>query len=308
MNDSMILTNEQRQKLEKMGYRFAGKNYHAAAKICHWTKKSILDEGVCYKEKFYGIESHRCLQMSPSIPFCHQKCLFCWRDLSSTDSKWEGPFDDPKEIIDDCIDAQRNLLCGFFGNEKANKKKAMESSDPKNAAISLAGEPMLYPEIGELISEFNRRDFTTFLVSNGLTPSKLNKLPQDPTQIYISLDAPEKSTYNNLCRPQVEEAWEKLNKSLETLHSFNCRKVLRITAVREKNMFNPQGYANLIKKSQPDFIEVKAYMFVGYSRQRLSLDNMPMFSEVKDFAQDIGKLCGMDIINEATESRVVLLG
>ena len=60
----MIFTDNQIQKLQKMGYRFAGNNYHAAAKICHWTKKSILDEGVCYKEKFYGIKSHRCLQMS----------------------------------------------------------------------------------------------------------------------------------------------------------------------------------------------------------------------------------------------------
>ncbi|PKL67621.1 MAG: 4-demethylwyosine synthase TYW1 [Methanobacteriales archaeon HGW-Methanobacteriales-1] len=303
----MILTIEQRQKLEKMGYRFAGENYHAAAKICHWTKKSILDEGVCYKEKFYGIESHRCLQMSPSIPFCQQKCFFCWRDLSSTDIKWEGPYDEPKEIIEDCIQAQKKLLCGFFGNEKANKKKAMESGDPKNAAISLAGEPMLYPEIGELISEFNRRDFTTFLVSNGLTPSKLKELPQDPTQLYISLDAPEKDTYQKLCRPQIEGAWENLNDSLELLSTFDCRKVLRITAVREKNMFDPQGYADLIKKAQPDFVEVKAYMFVGYSRQRMALDNMPMFSEVKDFARDIGNLCGMEVVNESTESRVVLL-
>lgn len=304
----MKLTTEQRQKLEKMGYRFAGNNYHAAAKICHWTKKSILDEGVCYKEKFYGIESHRCLQMSPSIPFCQQKCFFCWRDLSSTDIEWEGPYDEPKEIIEDCIQAQRKLLCGFFGNEKANKKKALESNDPKNAAISLAGEPMLYPEIGELISEFHRRDFTTFLVSNGLTPSKLKDLPQDPTQLYLSLDAPEKETHQKLCQPQIEGAWEKLNDSLELLSTFDCRKVLRITAVREKNMLDPQGYANLIKKAQPDFIEVKAYMFVGYSRQRMALDNMPMFSEVKDFARDIGELCGMEVVNEATESRVVLLG
>ena len=106
--------------------------------------------------------------------------VFSAGGLSSTDIEWEGPYDEPKEIIEDCIQAQRKLLCGFFGNEKANKKKALESNDPKNAAISLAGEPMLYPEIGELISEFHRRDFTTFLVSNGLTPSKLKDTSSRP--------------------------------------------------------------------------------------------------------------------------------
>lgn len=77
-------------------------------------KKSILNEGFCYKEKFYGIESHRCLQMSPAVPFCHQKCSFCWRDLSLTKTKWVGDYDDPKTIIQDAIHAQNKLLCGFF--------------------------------------------------------------------------------------------------------------------------------------------------------------------------------------------------
>ncbi len=304
----MILKDNQLQKLQKMGYRFAGKHHHAATKICHWTKKSILDEGVCYKEKFYGIKSHRCLQMSPSVPFCHQQCLFCWRDLSNTNFEWKGKYDEPKEIIDECIEAQRNLLCGFFGNNNSNPKKLKECNNPTNAAISLAGEPMLYPEISALISEFNHRKFTTFLVSNGLTPNQFKTLDEDPTQLYLSLDAPDKKTYKSLCRPQIEGAWDLLNSSLEHMSSLNCRRVIRITAVNGKNMFDSEGYANLINKASPDFVEIKAYMFVGYSRQRLELNNMPMFSEVKNFAKNIGDLCSKEIINESQESRVVLLG
>ena len=52
----MSLTKEQQKKLEKSGYRFVGNNGHAATKICHWTKQSILDKGVCYKEQFYGVK------------------------------------------------------------------------------------------------------------------------------------------------------------------------------------------------------------------------------------------------------------
>ncbi|MGB9979249.1 4-demethylwyosine synthase TYW1 [Methanobacterium sp.] len=303
----MSLSNENLKKLEKMGYRFVGVNKHSAAKVCHWTKKSILDEGECYKQKFYGIESHRCLQISPSVPFCHQKCLFCWRDLSVTETEWKGDFDEPGEIIEGSIEAQRKLLCGFFGNEKANKKKLDESQDPNNAAISLAGEPMLYPKIDDLIEEFHRRNFTTFLVTNGMTPEKLENLKEEPTQLYISLDAPNKETFNKLCNPQIENGWDNLNKSLDLLSSFDCRKVLRMTCVKGYNMQNVDEYADIIKRTNPDFVEIKAYMFVGYSRKRLTFENMPSNQEIYDFANSVAEKCDLEIKDKAYESRVVLL-
>lgn len=303
----MSLNKKQVEKLESSGYRFVGSHNHAAAKICHWTKQSILDKGVCYKEKFYGIESHRCLQMAPAVPNCQQKCEFCWRDLSYTQTQYEGEYDDPKTIIDEAVKAQNNLLCGFFGNDKANKEKLEESKTPTNAAISLAGEPMLYPEIDELIAEFNRRNFTTFVVSNGQCVDKLKNLENEPYQLYLSLDAPTKKIYNDVCQPQISEGWDNLNQSLDTLASFNSRTCIRTTCVKGRNMTNPEKYAELIKKASPDFVEIKAYMCVGSSRHRLTPDNMPTFDEVKSFAQKIGENCGKKIVNESEVSRVVLL-
>ena len=296
----MSLNKKQVEKLESSGYRFVGSHNHAAAKICHWTKQSILDKGVCYKEKFYGIESHRCLQMAPAVPNCQQKCEFCWRDLSYTQTQWEGEYDDPKTIIDEAVKAQNNLLCGFFGNDKANKEKLEESKTPTNAAISLAGEPMLY-------AEFNRRNFTTFVVSNGQCVDKLKNLENEPYQLYLSLDAPTKKIYNDVCQPQISEGWDNLNQSLDTLASFNSRTCIRTTCVKGRNMTNPEKYAELIKKASPDFVEIKAYMCVGSSRHRLTPDNMPTFDEVKSFAQKIGENCGKKIVNESEVSRVVLL-
>jgi len=304
---SSALTLDEQKKLEYSGYRFVGKNRHAAAKICHWTKKSLLNEGVCYKEKFYGVESHRCLQMSPAIPFCHQKCSFCWRDLSLTKTDWVGEYDDPKTIIEEAIAAQNQLLCGFFGNDNADRKKLEESKEPNNAAISLAGEPMLYPDIDELIAEFKKQDFTTFLVSNGLLNEKLANLENEPTQLYISLDAPNEKVYKELCNPQIEDGWDSINKSLKTLNSFNSRTCIRTTLVKHKNMLESENYASLIDLANPDFIELKAYMCVGYSRERLTLDNMPTFQEVIDFAEKIANLTGREIINDSEISRVVLL-
>lgn len=303
----MSLNKKQVEKLESSGYRFVGSHNHAAAKICHWTKQSILDKGVCYKEKFYGIESHRCLQMAPAVPNCQQKCEFCWRDLSYTQTQWEGEYDNPKTIIDEAVKAQNNLLCGFFGNDKANKEKLEESKTPTNAAISLAGEPMLYPEIDELIAEFNRRNFTTFVVSNGQCVDKLKNLENEPYQLYLSLDAPTKKIYNDVCQPQISEGWDNLNQSLDTLASFNSRTCIRTTCVKGRNMTNPEKYAELIKKASSDFVEIKAYMCVGSSRHRLTPDNMPTFDEVKSFAQKIGENCGKKIVNESEVSRVVLL-
>ena len=303
----MTFTKEEQAKLEYSGYRFVGQYGHAAAKICHWTRKSMVNEGVCYKEKFYGVKSHRCLQMSPAVPFCNQKCSFCWRDLSQTRIEWEGEYDDPKTIIEGAINAQNNLLCGFGGNKKVDRKKLEESKKPTNAAISLAGEPTLYPEIDELIAEFHRQDFTTFLVTNGMNWEKLGNLDNEPTQLYVSLDAPNEKVYKELCNPQINDAWNNLNKTLELMNSIDSRTAIRITSVKDKNMFNTDEYAELINKANPTYVEVKAYMFVGSSRKRLSLDNMPSHQDVRDFAQEIADKTGRELTQEAEVSRVVLL-
>lgn len=303
----MTFAEEKRKKLEYSGYRFVGNHKHSAVKICHWTKQSLLDKGVCYKEKFYGVKSHRCLQMSPAVNFCQQKCEFCWRDFTDNHTEWVGEYDEPGLIIDQAIEAQNKLLCGFNGNDNTNRTKLEESKTPTNAAISLAGEGTLYPEISEMISEFKKRNFTTFLVSNGQSVDRLKNLDSEPFQLYLSLDAPDKKTYNDLCKPQINDAWSNLNESLETLASFDSRTCIRTTCVKGKNMENPEEYGKLIKKANPDFIEIKAYMCVGSSRDRLTLDNMPTFKEVTDFATKIGESCGREIVDSSEISRVVLL-
>lgn len=306
----MIISQTKQKDLEKKGYRFAGKNIHAANKICHWTRKSIVDEGTCYKEQFYGIKSHRCLQMSPTIAYCQHKCLFCWRDTDITKTSWDSDdYDDPKTIIEDCIENQKKLLCGFFGNENANPEKLEECVKPNNAALSLAGEPLLYPEINQLIEEFHKQNFTTFLVSNGENPDKIEALGKhEPTQLYISLDAPNKEIYKKVCKPQVSNGWEKLQESLELLSTIDTRKVLRITSVKDLNMIHTEEYAKIIEKADVDYVEIKAYMFVGDSRNRLQWENMPKTVDIQEFAQSIAEKTSMNIIDEVEKSRVLLLG
>ncbi|MEM1822940.1 MAG: 4-demethylwyosine synthase TYW1 [Candidatus Hadarchaeales archaeon] len=296
------------ERLQKAGYRIIGR--HSAVKVCHWTKKSLLDRGVCYKEEFYGrelgIKSHLCLQMTPALWFCDHKCVHCWRDTRVTSSVWEGEPDDPSLILDLAIRAQRELLSGFGGNPVVNRKKFEEAKNPKHCAISLAGEPTFYPKIAELIEECAKRGMTSFLVSNGMHPKVLEKIPS-PSQLYISVLAPNEELYRRLCSPLIQDGWNRLLQSLDVLRSFKGRTAIRITLIRGMNMDDPAAYAPLVIRAEPDFVEVKGYMWVGYSRSRLKLENMPSHADVTSFASELSSATGYRISGEQPASRVVLL-
>jgi len=295
--------------LEKQHYEVVGN--HSAVEICSWTKKSLVDRGVCYKQKFYGINCHRCCQMTPSAGFCNQRCLFCWRAIEATQAnKMIGKVDDPDFIIDGCIRAQKRKLSGFGGNKDLNKKKFKEAQEPMHFAISLSGEPTLYSKLPDLVKELHKRGKTTFIVTNGTNPAMLKRLIKEkakPTQLYISLDAPNKDLYKRIDRPQIRGGWERLMKSLDLMKKFK-RTVVRITAIKGLNMIEPENYAQILKKYKPLFVEVKAYMWLGWSRKRLQPTNMPTHLEIRKFSKEIAKHCGYKIIDEQKASRVCLLG
>ncbi len=290
--------------LEKQGYRFTGD--HSSVKICSWTKNSLLDGGECYKHKFYGINTHQCVQMTPSM-VCPNRCVFCWRSLDYYTAETMKEIDDPVKIIENSIKAQRELLSGFGGNKKVNKDKFKQAQDPKHFAISLTGEPTIYPKLKELIKELTNRGYTSFLVTNGMFPDALEKLDPLPTQLYLSLDAPTKELYLKTDNPLLKDFWERLNRSLEILSKLKTRRVIRITAVKGINMSNEEDYAELIKKANPDWVEVKSYSWVGESRQRLTLENVPTYEECLEFAEKLGKLLDMKIIDTHERSRAILL-
>ena len=296
--------------LKKQKYHLVGK--HSAVKRCKWLYESIVNNRPCYKQKFYGIQSHRCIQMTPSLYYCTQQCLFCWRaqsgDLQVTWDEMKNPNKDtPEEIVEGCLRAQERIISGYKGNEKTDWRKFQEALRPSQVAISLTGEPTLYEPLGELIRMFHQRGLTTFLVSNGTLPSKLSKLSQEPTQLYISVCAPNEQVYKRVCRPQFPNAWSKLNETLGLLQSFRCPTVTRMTLVKEHNMDLVDEYAKLVEKANPTYIETKAYMHIGFSNLRLGFDSMPTYKEVRAFAGQLSEKTGYGVIDEAPESRVVLL-
>ena len=108
--------------------------------------------------------------------------------------------------------------------------------------------------------------------------------------------------------PVIARAWERVNKTLELLPSLNTRTVIRHTLVKGWNMNNIEQYAKLDEKAEPWFIEAKGYVYVGYSRERLKMENMPSHNDVRAFSEKLAELTGYKIEDERKDSRVVLLG
>ena len=291
-------------KLEWQGYKLIGAS--AGVKGCHWLKMKLLHDKSCYKERFYGIQSHRCLQMTPTVNICNCQCLFCWRFHGMQDYSSDKK-EDPAELLDKLIIAQKEIVSGFGGDERCSKKMWNDARSPKHVAISLSGEPTLYPGLSDFIAECKRRGMTTFLVTNGTNPKAIERLEVLPTQLYVTLSAPNSEIFERLCLPRSPKLWDRLNETLALLPSLSTRKVIRHTLVKEWNLGWESEYAKLISKASPDFVEAKAYMFVGDSRNRLTISNMPGIEEIRTFADRLAAETSYKIKDEQADSRVVLL-
>ncbi|MHA1379949.1 MAG: 4-demethylwyosine synthase TYW1 [Candidatus Helarchaeota archaeon] len=299
--------------LKKQKYHIVG--HHSAIKKCRWTHNSLVYNRVCYKQKFYGVKSHRCMQITPSLIWCSHACQFCWRiqpqdiKLNWNQTKISVPIDSPKKILDGCIREWRRILSGYkpSSHKKVDWKKWKEANEPFSVAISLSGEPTLYPFISDLIFEIKKRNLIAFLVTNGTFPEVLKNI-EEPNQLYVSVIATNKKEYKKICRPLISDGWERLNKTFELIPSFNCPTVFRLTLMHGMNLKNPEEFAKIINNSTPTYVECKGYMYLGFSRKRgLTLDHMPRHEEIKLFSEKISALTGYKILDESIESRVVLL-
>lgn len=298
---------EKKEVLERQGYRIVGE--HSGVKLCHWTKASLTKGIGCYKQTFYGIDSARCLQMTPTVDACNLSCQFCWRTQEwGSDSLLVA--DDPAMIVEESIRAQREILTGFKGNPNVTPERFLEAWHPTNVAISLTGEPTLYRRLGEMIDEFKRRKMSTFLVTNGTTPAVLRRMHAEgrlPTQLYVTVAAPNEEVYRRLVGPKSDNEFRKVRETLALLPTLPTRTVIRHTLVEGWNLGWEDEYAKLDRIAKPMFIECKGYSFVGESRLRLQAENVPSHVTIRRFAQSLADRTGYQIAAEREDSRVVLL-
>lgn len=292
----------------RAGYRLVGT--HSGVQICRWARAALTGRRLCYK-RWYGIQSHRCLQLTPALQFCNLRCVFCWRFHTSGRFKAEHEWDSPGLILDEAIAAQRKLLSGFKANPHVSKKLFEESMNPIHVAISLDGEPTLYPMIADLIREISQRRMTSFLVTNGTMPNRLEDildLGAEPTNLYVSIYGPDRATYAKVTRPLVPDVWERVRASIGLLKDFKrSRTVMRLTLVKGTNMHQPETYSRLVEEGAPSILELKGYSWLGESRHRLPMNAMPYQFEIRQFAKKMQQTTGYEIAAEDSVSRVVLL-
>ena len=299
-----LMINNYEAVYKKQHYGLVGS--HSAVKVCHWTKSELLGKAACYKNTFYGIKSHQCIQMTPALNQCSENCDFCWR-FQGFDSMHINEEDDPEFILEESIKAHLKLISGFKGNPKVKKELFEEASHPRHMAISLTGEPTLYTRLGELIEAATRRGITTFVVTNGTMPKVLETLNPLPTQLYVTVAGPTKEIFNDVLHPAIGNAWENFNKTLDLLPSLDTRTVIRHTMVKNVNFPFYDEYEKMDRRADPDFIESKGYVHVGQSAGRLSYENMPTHDEIMEFSSTMAKRLGYFEYADRFESRVAMI-
>jgi len=97
-------------------------------------------------------------------------------------------------------------------------------------------------------------------------------------------------------------------KCLDLLKTRKYRTCIRLTMIKDENMDNEDQYADLIRRGNPDVIELKSYVHVGESRRFYSQENMPTLDEMKVFMDKLLKeLPEYEYIRQHIPSRAILL-
>lgn len=300
-------TEEDKRSYEKVGYKLIGK--HSAVQLCRWTKSKISGGKNCYKS-VYGIDSSRCVQGTTSLNLCQFSCQFCWRTFKPNRFKSEGNWDNPKIILDGFIEAQRKLLSGYGGNPKTTKEVFRKSMDPQHIALSLDGEMLLYPQIAELIKEIKNRKMTVFLVTNGTMPNRIKELLEkdaEPDNLSISVYATNKEDYKKITNSMIPDEFEKVLETLNLMKNFKtARTIMRTTLVKGLNDHNADEFSNLINNYKPKFVQLKGYSWLGESKKRLKLSNMPTMKEIEDYGKIIQEKTNYILKLKDKISRVII--
>jgi len=279
-----MLTDPLRKALTKQGYKLVGS--HSGVKLCRWTKSMLRGRGGCYKHTFYGIASHRCMEATPSLA-CANKCVFCWRHHKNpVGREWRWAVDAPEKIMSEALAFHVKMIREFKGVPGVIPARFQEGLEPRHCALSLVGEPIIYPHINRLMEMLHERRISTFMVTNAQIPDKIESL-RPVTQLYVSIDGATKESLQEIDRPLFKDFWERFLACLDALSRKGQRTVYRLTLVKGMNVTQIDEYAALVARGRPDFIEIKGVTYCGTSNSgdesELTMQNVPWHEEVVQF-------------------------
>jgi tRNA wybutosine-synthesizing protein 1 len=274
--------------LTKQGYSIVGS--HSGVKICRWTKSALRGRGSCYKYSFYGIASHQCMETTPSLS-CSNKCVFCWRHgTNPVGTTWRWVVDPPKLIFDGVKAGHYKKIKMMRGVPGVRAERFAEAMRIRHCALSLVGEPIFYPHINEFTAMLHKEHISSFLVCNAQHPDQLAAL-KPVTQLYVSIDASNRESLRKIDRPLHRDFWERFQRCLDILRErrFEQRTVFRLTLVKGFNIDDEaEGYADLVERGLPCFVEVKGVTYCGTSSSAgagLTMQNVPFYEEVCAFVE-----------------------
>ena len=279
-----MVTDRQRKQLEKEGYKIIGS--HSAVKLCRWTKHHARGRGGCYKHTFYGISSRNCMEATPSLA-CANKCTFCWRHHKNpVGTSWQWDTDDAGFIVQEAVTKHLEMIKQLRGVPGVTDEKFSSAMSVKHCALSLVGEPIMYPQIDTLLELLHNRRISTFLVTNAQFPEAIRSL-RPVTQLYVSVDAADPVTLKAVDRPLFSDYWERFIASLVSLKKKRQRTVYRLTLVKTQNMDDVQAYVDLVSLGEPSFIEIKSVTYCGTSTgaSDITMSSVPYHEEVKKFGE-----------------------
>jgi tRNA wybutosine-synthesizing protein 1 len=272
--------------LTKQGYSIVGS--HSGVKICRWTKSALRGRGSCYKFSFYGIASHLCMETTPSLS-CSNKCVFCWRHgTNPVGTTWRWKVDPPEMIFEGVKEGHYRKIKMMKGVPGVRAERFAEAMRIKHCALSLVGEPIFYPHINEFTALLHNEHISSFLVCNAQHPDQLAAL-KPVTQLYVSIDASNKDSLRKIDRPLHRDFWERFCRCLDILREkrFQQRTVFRLTLVKGFNIDDEvEGYADLVERGLPCFIEIKGVTYCGTSTSSsagLTMANVPFYTEIQAF-------------------------
>ncbi|RKF59354.1 S-adenosyl-L-methionine-dependent tRNA 4-demethylwyosine synthase [Golovinomyces cichoracearum] len=278
--------------LTKQGYSIVGS--HSGVKICRWTKSALRGRGSCYKYSFYGIASHQCMETTPSLS-CSNKCVFCWRHgTNPVGTTWRWVVDPPELIFNGVKAGHYQKIKMMRGVPGVRSERFSEAMRIRHCALSLVGEPIFYPYINEFLTMLHAEHISSFLVCNAQHPDQLASL-KPVTQLYVSIDASNRESLRKIDRPLHHDFWERFNRCLDILRQrrFEQRTVFRLTLVKGFNIEDEiVGYADLIEKSLPCFVEIKGVTYCGTSSAAgagLTMQNVPFYDEICTFVESLDK-------------------
>lgn len=288
LTEMVPLSSPTHTALTKQGYTIIGS--HSGVKICRWTKSALRGRGSCYKYSFYGIKSHLCMETTPSLS-CSNKCVFCWRHgTNPVGTVWRWKTDPPDFIFAGAKEAHLKKIKMMRGVPGVRAERFQEAMTIRHCALSLVGEPIFYPHINEFVALLHADRISSFLVCNAQHPEQLEALGP-VTQLYVSIDASNKESLRKIDRPLHRDFWQRFLACLDIIRAkrFRMRTVFRLTLVKGFNIADEvEGYADLVARGLPCFVEVKGVTYCGTSSSGgagLTMQNVPFYAEVVAFVE-----------------------